>query len=148
MALYVHPLKKKERQQLEALLSQPIDELPAQRVQIVLLSSEGKSVQEISQLVGLHPINVRKWIHRFAQRGVAGLHSGKQPGRPRLFTQKQRQHILKLFYTHPRSLGLSFAYWTLSRLRRYVIEQGVVEHISIETLRQMLQTATRVEHKR
>jgi hypothetical protein len=30
MILYVHPLQRKERQQLEALLAQPIAEWPAQ----------------------------------------------------------------------------------------------------------------------
>jgi transposase len=147
MAVYVHPLKPKERQQLETLLAQQTAEGPALRLRIVLMSDEGKSVQEISQAVGLHPINVRKWIHRFAQHGVTGLRDGKPPGRPRVFTADQRQRILKLFHTHPHSLGLSFAYWTLPRLRRYVIEQGVVPHISHETLRQILHEAASTRYK-
>jgi transposase len=147
MAVYVHPLKRKERQQLEALLAQQNPDVPALRVQIVLMSDEGKSVQQISQAVGLHPINVRKWIHRFAQHGLAGLSNSKRSGRPRVFTPEQRQRILKLFRTHPHRLGLSFAYWTLPRLQQYVIEQGVVPHISIETLRQMLHTATSTRTK-
>ena len=147
MAVYVHPLKPKERQQLETLLAQQTAEEPALRLKIVLMSDEGKSVQEISQAVGLHPINVRKWIHRFGQHGVAGLLNGKPSGRPRRFTPEQRQRILKLFHTHPHSLGLPFAYWNLPRLHRYVIEQGIVPHISLETLRQILQTSPRARHK-
>jgi transposase len=146
MALYIHPLKPKQRQQLEALLAQQSAEWPAQRLQIVLMSDEGKSVQEISQAVGLHPINVRKWIHRFAQHGVAGLSSGKPTGRPRHFTENQRHRIGRLFRTHPYSLGLPFAYWTLPRLRQYVIEQGVVSYISLETVRQILHKAKSARH--
>jgi transposase len=100
-------------------------------------------VPEISQAVALHPINVRKWIHRFAHQGVAGLRTGKSPGRPRHFTQRQRQCILELAQADPRSLGLPFVCWSLRRLRRYVIEQGVVRRISIECLRKLLQAAAK-----
>jgi transposase len=139
MSLYLPPLEATERQQLQILLAQQPDKRMAQRVQVVLLSADGMLVPEISQLVGLHPINVRKWIHRFRQQGVAGLCSGKSPGRPRLFTPQQEQRILELAQIHPTSLGLSFKRWTLPKLRRYLVEQGVVKQISIESLRQLLQ---------
>jgi transposase len=118
MSLCIPPLEPTERQQLQILLAQQSDKQMAQRVQVVLLSADGKSVQEVSQIVGLHPINVRKWIHRFRQWGVAGLRSGKSPGRPRLFTPEHEQQIIELAQLHPASLGLSFNRWTLPKLRR------------------------------
>ncbi|MEZ4678976.1 MAG: helix-turn-helix domain-containing protein [Caldilineaceae bacterium] len=108
---------------------------------IILLSAEGKSVPEISQTVNLHPINVRKWIHRYGANGVSGLRSGKSPGRPKLFTSKQRLQISQIAGTSPRQLGLNFSRWSLQRLRRYLIEQGVVDRISIETIRQIIQSS-------
>jgi transposase len=139
MALYIQNLTDQEFQQLEALICQPEEDIPVNRLLIILLSSEGKSVPEISKMVNLHPINVRKWIHRFSQEGVDGLRSGKSPGRPPLFTLEQRQQIMGIANANPRSLGLHFARWSLQRLRRYMIEQRIVKHISVETIRQIIQ---------
>jgi transposase len=90
-------------------------------------------------MVNLHPINVRKWIHRFNVYGMDGLRSGKSPGRPVVFTQKQRQQIAEIAATNPRTLGLRFSRWSLQNLRRYLIEKKIVKHISVETVRQILQ---------
>jgi len=148
MALYVQDLSEEEVQQIEALICEPEDDLPVNRLLIILLSAEGKSVPEISQTVNLHPINVRKWIHRYTANGIDGLRSGKSPGRPPLFTNNQRRQISKIANTSPRSLGLNFSRWSLQRLRRYLIEQGVVERISIETIRQIIQSGELVSETR
>jgi len=141
MALYVEKLDRHSMQQLQAMTRQQEDDLPISRLQIVLLSSEGRSVPEISKVVNLHPINVRKWIHRFSEYGVDGLRSGKSPGRPRLFTAEQRHQIIMIARSDPRHLGLHFSRWSLQRLRRYLLERSLVTHISVETIRQILQSA-------
>jgi transposase len=141
MALYIQNLDRQALQQIEAMVYQQEEDLPENRLRIVLLSAEGKSVPEISKAVNLHPINVRKWIHRFSRSGVDGLRSGKSPGRPRLFTHDQRQRIIGIAQADPRHLGLHFSRWSLQRLRRYLIDQQIVRHISVETIRQILQTA-------
>ena len=141
MALYVQNLNRNDRQQIEAMVSQHEDDLPSNRLQIILMSAEGKSVPEISKAVKLHPINVRKWIHRFNVFGMDGLRSGKSPGRPVVFTAKQRQQIAEVAATNPRTLGLRFSRWSLQNLRRYLIEKKIVKHISVETVRQILQAS-------
>ena len=140
MALYTRKLKQQERRTLEAQMSAPEDDLPAHRLQIIMLSAAGKRVPEISEEVHLHPINVRKWIHRFNEQGLDGLRSGKSPGRPPIFTEEQRTRICQTANTSPHSLGLHYSRWSLQRLRRYLIEHQVVEHISVETIRQIVQS--------
>lgn len=140
MALYTRKLKQQERRTLEAQLSTPEEDLPIHRVQIIMLSAAGKRVPEISEEVHLHPINVRKWIHRFNQLGLDGLRSGKSPGRPPVFSDDQRNRIVEIAKTNPRALGLHYSRWSLQRLRRYLIEQRIVDHISVETIRQIIQT--------
>jgi transposase len=140
MALYTRKLKQQERKTLEAHLSAPEEDLPAHRLQIIMLSAAGKRVPEISEEVHLHPINVRKWIHRFNQMGLDGLRSGKSPGRPPVFSDEQRDTIVHIANTNPRSLGLHYSRWSLQRLRRYLIEHQIVEHISVETIRQIIQS--------
>jgi transposase len=80
MALFVRELKDEEWRELEALTRQAEGDVPEQRLMIVLLSAQGHRVQEVSREVDLHPINVRKWIHRFNEEGINGLRSGKSPG--------------------------------------------------------------------
>jgi len=137
MALYSRSLKVGEKQQLEELAKDMDDEL-ARRVQIVLLSAQRTGVHEISTIVGLHPINVRKWIHRFNRFGLKGLYPRRSPGRPRLFSMQQREAIVGLATTDPRALGLEFDAWSLQRLRSQLIERGVMDDVSAETIRQEL----------
>jgi len=148
MALYTRKLKVQERKTIESHLGTPEEDLPAHRLQIIMLSAEGKRVPEISEEVNLHPINVRKWIHRFNRYGLDGLRSGKSPGRPPVFNDEQRNQILEIANTNPRLLGLHYSRWSLQRLRRHLIEQRIVKHISVETIRQILQTQEPVASQR
>jgi len=148
MALYTRRLKVQERKTIEFHLDTPEEDLPAHRLQIIMLSAEGKRVPEISEEVNLHPINVRKWIHRFNRYGLDGLRSGKSPGRPPVFNDEQRNRVIEIANTNPRSLGLHYSRWSLQRLRRYLIEQHIVEHISVETIRQILQAQEPVAVRR
>lgn len=138
MALYVRTLRPDEQAKLEALQKAEGDSELGKRVSIVLLSAQHRGVQEISMMVGLHPINVRKWIHRFNSMGLDGLYPRRSPGRPRLFSDRQRQEIVRLARTSPTALGLNFAHWSLQRLRQEVIRRGIVSEISAEAIRQEL----------
>jgi transposase len=140
MALYTRKLKQHERKSIETQLDTPEEDLPTQRLQIIMLSAEGKRVPEISEEVDLHPINVRKWIHRFNRYGLDGLRSGKSPGRPPVFSEEQRSRIVAIAGTNPRLFGLHYSRWSLQRLRRYLIDQKIVDHISVETIRQIIQS--------
>ncbi len=106
--------------------------------QIILLSAQRTGVHQIGTLVGLHPINVRKWIHRFDQFGVKGLQPRRSPGRPKVFSRQQREAIVRMATTDPRALGLPYESWSLQRLRSQLIERGVVQEVSAETVRQQL----------
>jgi transposase len=138
MALYVRPPAPEEVRQLEEMQRRHSKSELGQRAHIVLLSARRRGVHEISSLVGLHPINVRKWIHRFNQQGIRGLYPRRSPGRPRLFDEGQRAAIISLASTDPEVLGLEFSSWSLQRLRSKLIEDGVLDEISAETIRQEL----------
>jgi len=140
MALFVRKLAGPEEELIEKLMGHAESDLPKGRLRIIQLSAQGRKVPEISKEVDLHPINVRKWIHRFNQRGIDGLRSGKSPGRPPLFTDTQREKITRIASMEPRALGLHFSRWSLQRLRQYLIEHGIVQCISVETVRQIIQS--------
>lgn len=141
MAIYVRGLREHEQKRLWEWAQHRSNANMWKRAYIILLSAQGYTVPQISLQVGLHPINVRKWIHRFNRYGLSGLQSGKSPGRPPRFTDKQKQTIVQLAQVSPSYLGLPFHRWSLQRLREYLIRSGVVDTISAETIRQILRSA-------
>ncbi len=52
------------------------------RAKIILLKDEGYTVPEIRKITNHHDNNIRKWIHRFNDKGIDGImpkkHSHKQ----------------------------------------------------------------------
>lgn len=137
MALYVRPLRTDELNRMNEMNRGRDAEL-ARRARIIQLSAQHVGVHEISRVVALHPINVRKWIHRFNRLGISGLFPRRSPGRPKRFSDEQRQAIVGLAITDPQDLGLGFEAWSLQRLRLQLIERGVAPEISAETIRQEL----------
>lgn len=140
--IFARPLLPDERKALVRMAEGKDPDL-AVRARVILLSSEERyRVPEIAQMVGLGADKVRKWIHRFNRHGVKGLHNQyNKPGPPPKFQPEVRRQIIAIAQTPPRQLGLLFSTWTLQSLQKYLIEQGVVDHISHETLRKILREA-------
>jgi hypothetical protein len=53
----------------------------ARRARIILLLADGMPITTIATTVGMSRPQVYKWIHRFRQEGLAGLHAKPGPGR-------------------------------------------------------------------
>ena len=52
------------------------------RLHGVLLVAQGMTCPEVARLLGDAPRTVENWVHRFDQRGLAGLAEGERSGRP------------------------------------------------------------------
>ncbi|NPA91246.1 MAG: helix-turn-helix domain containing protein [Chloroflexi bacterium] len=140
--IFARPLLPDERREL-VRMAESSDPTMRARAKVILYSAEERyRVPEIALLVGLGPDKVRKWIHRFNTQGLRGLKNrAYKPGPPPRFRGMTRKKIIEIAQTPPRTLGLLFSTWTLHSLRRYLIEQGIVDHISHETLRKILKEA-------
>lgn len=140
MALHVRKLDRSEEEQLNSWLTRGDDNL-GHRARIVLLSAQGRRVPEIGRILGAHPANLRKWIHRFNSRGCQGLITVRSGGaKPRLSVE-QRARIVALAEKRPGDLGLSFATWTLHKLAEQARKRGIVDRVSHECVRQILKAA-------
>jgi CRP-like cAMP-binding protein len=79
-SLTIH-LSPAERRTLHAW--QRAISLPAglvRRARIILLLADGMPITDIAMMVGMSRPQVYKWIHRFRQEGLAGLHAKPGPG--------------------------------------------------------------------
>ena len=61
-------------------------------------------------------------------------------GRPRRIDDAARQEIRGIALARPRDLGEPGTRWSLSRLRRYLIRNRIVDHVDKEHLRRILRS--------
>jgi transposase len=111
---------------------------------IILLSRGGVGNREIARHVGCSPQWVRKIIHRFNAPGNAGgvdaitwYPAYCRRGGPRRFLSDVTEQIAEVALSPPRQL-IGMSVWSLTKLRAYLIQQGIVRSISLEWLRQIL----------
>ena len=146
MALYVRELTTEEDTQLREWKDGNDKDLK-HRSRVILLSSQGYRIPEISTIVKAHPTNLRKWVHRFNERGPDGLISPRSGGPPPRFTEEQKEKITELAEQRPRDLGLNFTRWTLHKLADQAVKRDIVDSISHEYVRQILK-ARGVDYRR
>lgn len=140
MVLYAREPSEAERALLASWVEGEDRDLK-HRARVILLSTQGYRIPEIGEMVGAHPANLRKWVHRFNEQGCQGLISTRAGGAKPRFTEEQKRRIVALAQTRPRELGLNFTKWTLHRLAEQAEKQQIVDRISHEYVRQILLSA-------
>src|SRR5258706_3214881 len=138
--LFVRPLLATEREFLRDC-SRSSNKEESWRAEVILLSASGQTAAEISQSMGFHPANVKKWIRKLNKEGLTGLavkKRGPQGGPRPHFIPAQVEQILQLAKTEPTHLGLRFKEWTPQKLATIAVERGIVDSISHVTVRQLL----------
>jgi transposase len=108
------------------------------RAQMVLLSAQGMDVPQIARVAFTSEDRVRAVIHNFNDDGFESLYPKYTGGRPPKFTLPERQQIKKIALARPTDHGLPFSTWSLSKLAEFLVAEGVVDDISLEGLRALL----------
>ena len=94
-----------------------------ERACIVGLAHRGRRVPAIADEVGVSEQTVRRWLGRFAERGLGGLADAARPGRPPTYSPQEVGEVVAASLTKPGDLGLPFGSWTLDRLAAYLNEE-------------------------
>ena len=141
MVLHVRTLRNEEGQRLARICRHPGDPIELRRAQVILSSAQGFTPPYIARLVGLTPDWVRTLIHTFNLHGFKMLKPNWKAGGNWKFTQEQKDELVALATSRPRDLGLPFSQWSLSRLRQEARDQRIVDSISLEWLRVILDEA-------
>ena len=130
-------LTEVERKKLLAILSKGGNKARViQRAHILLKVDEGKTDAEISQMLYVSEQTVRRTRLRFAQEDVqAALEDKPHPTPGSELDEKQEAHILALACSKPPAGQVR---WTLELLTQEVLKDGIVTHISPETVRLLL----------
>ena len=104
---FQHKLLEKSLQQ------QDLPRSYRQRLQIMLLASEGKSQTEICQTLGCCAATVRHWMH-IARAGMAHQWQECASGRPKAANDRYLERLRELVNGSPRDYGYSFRRWTVN----------------------------------
>lgn len=122
--LTLRALSPDEARELQALAhGQKVEARLRDRARICWRAHQGDRVAAISTAVGVGPVTVRHWIHRFNADGLAGLADAPRIGRPPTSTPEEVGEVIATSLTPPQELGLPFGSWTLDRLAAYLQEE-------------------------
>ncbi len=109
------------------------------RAKIVLLKDEGYTVPQIRKIINHHDHNIRKWIHRFNEKGIDGIISKKHNHKQHKFTDDIQKKIVDMASANPRSFGLGFSTWSLRVLAGFFMyDLKMVNKISHSEIRNIL----------
>lgn len=109
------------------------------RARALLLLEQGYRYIPTAKQVSLTERNLRKWARRFREQGVAGLYDRSRPGRIPVFSPQVALYVVKLACERPDQVGRSLSQWNCSDLARQLKADGLVQSISSETIRCILQ---------
>ncbi|HEY6537000.1 MAG TPA: helix-turn-helix domain-containing protein [Candidatus Nitrosocosmicus sp.] len=79
------------------------------RARIILLKDEGYTVPQIRKITNHHDNNIRKWIHRFNEKGIDGIISKKHNRKQNKFDYDIEKKIVQITLSNPRSYDLGFS---------------------------------------
>jgi transposase len=110
------------------------------RAKIILLKDDGYTVPQIRKLTNHHDNNIRKWIHRFNEKGIDGIISKKQYNhKQHKFDDDIEKQIVDITSTNPRSFDLGFSTWSLRVLAGFLMNDlKLVDKISHSEIRNIL----------
>ena len=101
------------------------------RCHYILLSSQGKSILEISAFYGVTRQSISKWFTRYEQQGIEGLHTSKGQGCPpilRIDNTVEMNKVEELVEASPQNLKVVVAQ----------LEKEFGKSLSVKTLQRIL----------
>jgi transposase len=128
-----------EVRRLEHLLEGKLRDWQRRRAETILFYAAGLNATEIAAFLKVHVHTVYSDLHAFHREGLRAVRLCRRQGAPAQLTAAQRDEICRLAEVPPYELGEPYGRWTLAKFRDYLIAQRLVEKISREHLRRVLE---------
>lgn len=130
----IREITQSEREQLQELTSCP-DETAARRARAVLMASEGVDSHSIAQSLGISERTVRYAVKRFNDGGFEATMQSISSGRPRSFSDCNREYLINIIRRSPTKFGINADQWNLADLAVVARNKGVLPDVSHSTFR-------------
>lgn len=130
MARIAKRIEVTEEEKVELLTvsrSMKLERRQVERARVILLSLEGKSLEQIALETGLTRKSVNKWRHRFREKGLGGLKDSTRPGKKPVITAEQKALVVQKACEKPKG---GYTNWSQARIAKEVgISQSKVHQI-------------------
>lgn len=114
-------LNQKPRKRLQALVRRRTPEhRMVQRARVVVLSDQGKSIQQICLSLSIDHRVVRRWLKRYGEAGFDGLEEKRRSGRPTEIEAHVWQKLATLVVQSPEKFGLPLVRWSVRTLEDFI----------------------------
>jgi transposase len=136
---FLRMLTMDERNYLHLMLDE--DTEAGYRAKIILLKDDGYTVPEIRRAINHHDSNIRKWIHRFNEKGIYGIILKIHKHKSIKITDDMENKIVEIVTKNPRIDydGLPFSTWSLRILAGFITKEiNLVESISHTEIRNII----------
>ncbi|MBI4445754.1 MAG: helix-turn-helix domain-containing protein [Acidobacteria bacterium] len=137
-SLNVRQPRPREIRQLLEFVEEPLESATQRRAQAILLHHEGMNATEIAATLQVHVNTIYTDLHAFDADGIRAVSQSRAPGVPAQLTGGQTAELCRIADQSPQEFGLCYGRWSLSKLRTYLIRQGIVNKISRKHLWRVL----------
>jgi transposase len=121
-----------------AVLEQGYEQSPSaalrRRCQMILLKSQGRTSNEIAQIVGVCEMAVHNWVHRYEEQGFQGLQTKPGRGRKAILQESDLESVQAAVAQHRQRLSVA----------RAELEQALDKNFSQMTLRRFVKKRWRL----
>ncbi len=108
---------KLTEQEIQELLvisrSQKAENRYVLRAKIILMSSEGKTLDYITQTLNCSRATAAKWRKRFHKLRISGLKDSQRPGRETIYTPEEKAEVIRLSCAKPEG---GYTRWSQQRI--------------------------------
>lgn len=136
--IYVHSLSDKEKKELKQMTRKQVG-FVAERAWMILLSAQGKTIQQIAATFGCSHKTVRSWISRYEFEGCKGLLDKPRTGRPSVVDKTVQTTIESDIKKNPSDFGYLAVFWTVGLLCIHLVKTLGVK-VSNSNVRRCLHT--------
>jgi len=132
----LRPITDDEKNLLYLMLE---DKESGYRANIIMFKDEGYTVPQIRKITNHHDHNIRKWIHRYNEKGIDGIISKKHSHKQHKFDKDIEKKIVNIASSNPRPCDLGFSIWSLGVLAGFIMHDlKTVDRISHSGIRNIL----------
>jgi len=90
------------------------------RITAWLLVGQGQGVEEVAEIVGVHPNTLYRWLRAFMLHRFDRLKYRTSGGRPPKLTKTQRQRLKEVILDGPEKAGYDTGCWTSLLIQEYI----------------------------
>ena len=128
----IYEISEQQREELVTMQrSLKLQKRYVDRAKVILLSSQGKTIDQIMQQTALSRRAVNKWRQRFKSLGMDGLKDAPRSGKKPIITQEQKLLVIQKACSKPEG---GYTNWSQSRIAKEIgISQSKVFQILKES---------------